>query len=282
MKYSFGMNSQLRNGLHLKDDQHLLFASGYQVVMHNIGDKSQQYFQGLENYQGISCLNLSPLKRYLALGLKADKPAISIYDTKNHKRLKSLKLPEEYNVKEFVSIVFSPDAESRNIISLTGGGGEVVLTFWQYDIVKCLANIRVSQSHIDVLDLGINHNDTSMVTVLGEKIFRCFKIQDSQEENNKTVSFKTMFSQINGPAELPGIYAAQLWLKPTSELLVCSEQGELMILNAEGEFKYFIDQSPKSLTKANWKVSAVCGYSKGFVVAGQGLSIYVYKYNPAS
>jgi hypothetical protein len=144
MKYSFGLNSTLRNGLHLKDDQHLLFASGYQVVMHNTLDKSQEYFQGMENYHAFSTINLSPLKRYLALGLKADKPAIVIYDTKNHKRLKSLKLSEEYNVKEFTSIIFSPDAESRSIISLTGGGGEVILTFWQYDIVKCLANIRVS------------------------------------------------------------------------------------------------------------------------------------------
>lgn len=55
-----------------------------------------------------------------------------------------MKLSEDYNVKEFVSIVFKPDAESKNIISLTGGGGECVLTFWQYDIARALASIKVS------------------------------------------------------------------------------------------------------------------------------------------
>jgi hypothetical protein len=41
-----------------------------------------------------------------------------------------------------------------------------------------------------------------------------------------------------------------------------------MIMSPEGEFKYFIEGSPKTLTKTNWKVAAVCSYSKGFVVAG--------------
>lgn len=107
-------------------------------------DKGQIYFSGQENYLGFTCLNLSPLKRYVALGLKGERPAIVVYDIKNQKKVKNMKLSEDYNVKEFVSIVFKPDAESKNIISLTGGGGECVLTFWQYDIARALASIKVS------------------------------------------------------------------------------------------------------------------------------------------
>lgn len=66
----------------------------------------------------------------MAVGLKGEKPAIVIFDTKNQKRKKTLKLSEEYNVKEFVSIIFSPEAESKNIISLTAGGGDCILSYW--------------------------------------------------------------------------------------------------------------------------------------------------------
>jgi len=53
----------------------------------------------------ISCIQLSPLKRYLGLGVRGvDRPAIIIYDTVTFKRKKTLKLNDEPNIKEFVAI----------------------------------------------------------------------------------------------------------------------------------------------------------------------------------
>lgn len=73
-----------------------------------------------------------------------DRPAIVIYDTVTFKRKKTLKLNDEPNVKEFISVQFSPGAESKNIITLTGGEGETVLSYWQYDKSKCLASVKIS------------------------------------------------------------------------------------------------------------------------------------------
>jgi len=39
-------------------------------VQHDIKDHSQLYFQGVPEYRGISCFALSPMRRYLALGVK--------------------------------------------------------------------------------------------------------------------------------------------------------------------------------------------------------------------
>ena len=74
----------------------MVYVSGYNIVIYNLQDKSQNYFLGIEGYLGYSCISLSPLKRYLAVGLMGEKPAIVIFDTKNQKRKKTLKMSEEF------------------------------------------------------------------------------------------------------------------------------------------------------------------------------------------
>jgi len=59
-----------------------------------------------------------------------DRPAIIIYDTVTFKKKKTLKLNDEPNIKEFIAIQFSVGAESKNIITLTGGEGESILSYW--------------------------------------------------------------------------------------------------------------------------------------------------------
>lgn len=81
LKYIFGMNSSIRNNIYFIDDQRLIFPAGYHIICYSTTDKSQTYFQGIEGYRGFSCMTLSPMKRFLAVGGKADKPAIFIYDT---------------------------------------------------------------------------------------------------------------------------------------------------------------------------------------------------------
>jgi len=84
-------------------------------------------------------MTLSPLRRFLALGVKGvkiekadkpEKPAIVVYDTFTQKKKKILVF-NEANVKQWISIAFAPSSmETKTLISLSGGGGEVVACFW--------------------------------------------------------------------------------------------------------------------------------------------------------
>ena len=92
-------------------------------------DKTQSYFKGVDGHRAFTCITLSPMKRFLAAGAKGEKPAIFIYDTMQQTKKKTLTFTD-IAIKEFVSLAFGPGVETKTLISLSGGGGEVVLCYW--------------------------------------------------------------------------------------------------------------------------------------------------------
>lgn len=65
-------------------------------------------------------MTLSPMKRFLAVGARGDKPAIFIYDTMSQKKKRTLAF-HEFPVKEWVSLAFGPGVEAKTLVSLSGG-----------------------------------------------------------------------------------------------------------------------------------------------------------------
>jgi hypothetical protein len=125
----FGLNSGIRNNLYFLDDQRIIYPGGYHIICYSMADKTQTYFQGVEGYKGFSCMTLSPMKRFLAVGAKHDKPAIFIYDVLSQKKKRTL-IFNDVPVKEWVSLAFGPGVEAKTLISLSGGGGESVICYW--------------------------------------------------------------------------------------------------------------------------------------------------------
>jgi len=74
-------------------------------------------------------MTLSPMKRFLAVGAKSDKPAIFIYDVLSQKKKRTLSF-NELPIKEWVSIAFGPGVEAKTLISLSGGVGDAVVCYW--------------------------------------------------------------------------------------------------------------------------------------------------------
>jgi hypothetical protein len=90
-------------------------------------------------------MTLSPMKRFLAVGGKADKPAIFIYDTMSQKKKRTLVF-HEAPIKDWVSLAFGPGVEAKTLVSLSGGLGDAVICYWQIDTMKCLAWAKVTQN----------------------------------------------------------------------------------------------------------------------------------------
>ena len=74
-------------------------------------------------------MTLSPMKRFLAAGVKADKPLIFIYDVLSQKKKRTLVF-HELQIKEWVSVAFGPGVEAKTLVSLSGGQGEAVVCYW--------------------------------------------------------------------------------------------------------------------------------------------------------
>ncbi len=86
----------------------------------------------------------------------------------------------------------------------SGGGGDVILCYWMYDKSRCIAHTKISQSPIEIYELLYNPMDINFVSIVGPKIFKCYKLTEGQDENNsKSFTLKLMNPQINGaPSEI--------------------------------------------------------------------------------
>lgn len=78
------------------------------------------------------------------MAVSGEKPAIFVFDTMTYKKKKSLIYSGEFNIKEYTSLAFAPGQENKNLISLSGSGGDIILIYWQYDKSKPCASVKIS------------------------------------------------------------------------------------------------------------------------------------------
>ena len=54
---------------------------------------------------------------------------------------------------------------------------------------------------------------------------------------------------------------------------MCSQKGEIMLVNSDGGFITFLNDS----TTNNWHIESIVPFSKGFIVGGDGLTVQIYE-----
>jgi hypothetical protein len=58
-------------------------------------------------------------------------------------------------------------------------------------------------------------------------------------------------------------------------LVVCTELGEIMLLETDGSFKNYIAESPIE-DEGEFKIEAITAFTRGFIVSGED-KIYAYE-----
>jgi hypothetical protein len=59
----------------------------------------------------------------------------------------------------------------------------------------------------------------------------------------------------------------------SGRLIVCTELGEIMLLENSGEYLCFIHQSPMN----GFKIQCIIPYNKGFIIGGESGEIIAYE-----
>ena len=84
-----------------------------------------------------------------------------------------------------------------------------------------------------------------------------------------------MTSQINKKDQaLSNNYLSHAWTNDC-KLLVGTDAGEILLLDQNCDFKTLIQTSPLE----GWSINVLQTYSKGFLVAGEDATIYLYERN---
>jgi hypothetical protein len=76
-------------------------------------------------------------------------------------------------------------------------------------------------------------SDSNVVVVTGPNIYRYFRIQDSY-------TMKTVYSQVSKKElSISMNFTCHAWM-PDSRLLICNDNGDILILEGTGEYKYLL------------------------------------------
>jgi len=157
------------------------------------------------------------------------------------------------------------------LITLTGQP-ELNLILWQWESGKALAKEKIGMrgSITDSLipyQISYNPGDYSgsSILVTGPSTFVYLKVKTNEEKEQKEIMFETVHSQINNMDEgrqLSDQYTCHAWDKHTSDLVVCTEQGEILICGNNGEYKQYFLGSPRP-----HMIEAILALDNGFVVS---------------
>lgn len=65
IRHVFGVKVNVPNSLHFAEDGTVVFPVGHNVVKHNVETRGQEFLNASESSLAISCVTVSPSKRYL-------------------------------------------------------------------------------------------------------------------------------------------------------------------------------------------------------------------------
>ncbi len=78
----------------------------------------------------------------------------------------------------------------NKLISLSGGGGEVIAAYWAHDKNFILAYTHLSQSPIEASEIAFHNNDENFFSCIGKKVFKCFRKIAVENEKGKSYVLK--------------------------------------------------------------------------------------------
>jgi len=268
-RHVFGLKADVRNNVHFHDENQVIYCAGHNTVQYFMEHKSQRFFAGNEGTVGITCLAVSPNKRYLGIAEKSpDTAMVTIYDLVTTKKKKTLQHPD-IDPQEFTSIAFS--AENKFLLTQGGlspsGKNDWTLCYWNWEKGKVMASQNVSNAKDGrgnaINEVSFNPTDSDMVCVVGDSILKFLRQADGAFKQAQTQFFRVRDAQN---------YLCHAWLSD-DRLVVGCENGDLLLFDNTGEFKVTL---PCSIAEPR-SVSCILGFSKGFVIGGASSMIRVFE-----
>jgi len=264
-RHVFGLKNNVKGNVSFTDEKHVLYPAGHNTILYQTDIKTQtRVFPGTEHSEGITCLSVSPNRKFLAVCERLhDKAICSIFDIHTGKRRRNILTFPDCDAREFVCAQFSAD---NKFLITQGGPPDCTLVSWSWDKAKPQGHVKVSNMTGSVIhECSFNPQDSNVVCVVGDGVFKFFKLQEGQ-----------LKSQPNGKllvqAQANQNYVCHAWLYD-NKLVVCSEAGDALLFDTGGEFKTVLLCSPGE----HRSLLCITAFGKGFIAGGDGGIIRVYE-----
>lgn len=216
-RHYFGIKNDVSNCLQFVDDTTLVFPAGSNVVLQCLETRQQCFIAGTTDTEGISAMTLSANRKLLAVAEKSERASISVYDVGTLKRRK-LMMAADISIKEYVGLSFSNDCK---LLAAQGGGPEWMLVLWTWEKSKVFCTAKVAaHASAHVLQCLFSPNDPTLLSLIGQGIFRLFKIVDS--------TLKQLSNTL--PKRDTASFTVHAWISDEKEsLIVGTDTGEILV-----------------------------------------------------
>jgi WD40 repeat protein len=267
-RHIFGLKANVKGTVHFAEESQVLYPAGHNTILYATDQKTQlKFFNGSEGSEGITCLALSPNRKFLAVCERfMDKAICSVFDVLTGKKRRGTLSFQDCDAKEFVYAAFSAD---NKFLITQGGPPDFTLVLWSWDKARPHGSVKVSNiTGSTIHECSFNPQDPSRVCVVGDGVFKFFVLQDN--------TFKTQPNQIGKLREGHNQnYVCHAWVHNQDRLIVCTESGEALLFDNGGEYKMVLPHSPFEM--GSLRCIAAC--NKGFVTGGDGGIIRIYEHS---
>eukprot|EP01063_Lacrimia_lanifica_P035882 TRINITY_DN695_c0_g1_i1.p1 TRINITY_DN695_c0_g1~~TRINITY_DN695_c0_g1_i1.p1 ORF type:complete len:1201 (+),score=508.73 TRINITY_DN695_c0_g1_i1:85-3687(+) len=269
--HAFGIKADVADNIHFIDDTTCAYPIGRNVVFYNTSANQQKFIPGNERCDAITAMAMSPNKRYIAVAESGETPVVSIYDTQNRRKKKTLPSPgttlPDIGSREYVCMAFSADGK---ILITQGGAPEWNLIYWAWDRSKAVAwactaldKLSAAQDKHLISCISVCPKDPSLICVTGNGIFRFFKLQEGQLRPSPGGVGKRE----------PQNYLSHIWLPDNWDRIIAStESGDLLLIE-HCEFRCVLPGSPSE----GLSIDALIAYAKGFICGGDMGLVFIFE-----
>ena len=235
---------------------------------------------GTEGTEAITHVALSNCGRYISVcerNVKDEKGLVTVFELISSK--KRQKLPDaidqmnKYKSQEFVCSAFNIRKEEI-LVTMTGAPDWQIL-IWDWDKSRLLSTCSLgipAMLHSDGGRFQISWNpfDTEGGKFLltgPNNIFKYLK----KDGDHVITTAHTQINNIEQGRKISKNFTCHSWSKETGDILVCTDNGEMVMCDNDGQYRAFILDSPMGEP-----IQQVTALEKGFVVA-QKNSFWIYR-----
>lgn len=201
---------------------------------------------------------------------KEGRAQVTIVDIASKRKKKTLPEPEMDNLSiecnEFLSCTFSPTLEKEHLVTLSGEGDWCAI-LWKWDALKILA--KVDFSIVDPVEprsfqISLHPVMGLACVVTGTNTYQFMKV----EENFR--SFNVVHSELQtGRSDISTDYTCHCWAKDTTQLVVATAVGDILVCNMNGEFVIQVPDSPSLRVQDGIRIDTMVPYLRGLILAGE-------------
>lgn len=166
--------------------------------------------------------------------------------------------------------------EKQHLVTLSGRGDWCAI-LWEWTQIKILAKVDFSVVDPNVLEpqtfqISLHPVMGLACVVTGTNTFQFMKV----EENFR--SFNVLKNELEtGRSDISTAYTCHAWAKDTTQLVVATAVGDILVCSMNGEFIIQVPDSPSLRMQSGIRIETMVPYLRGLILAGDKGMIFPFE-----